>query len=58
MLTEQLAALLALHESVLDWPLVIEAGLAAKDAIVGAGAVTVTVAEAVALPPAPVQVSV
>ncbi len=57
--TPQLVALLALQESVLVWPLVIDVGLAAKDAIVGAGGgVTVTVVVAVAVPPALVHVRV
>ncbi len=57
--SRQDAALLVAQVSVVDWPDVMEAGLAAKEEMTGAaGAVTVTVAEAVALPPGPVQVSV
>jgi hypothetical protein len=59
---EQLVAfVMPLHESVDESPLVIEAGAAPKDPIVGAagaGAETVTVADIVALPPEPVAVSV
>jgi hypothetical protein len=55
---EQLVALVELHVSVEDWPAVIDVGEAVR-VTVGVGAVvTVTVADAVLDPPAPVQVSV
>ena len=56
---EQVVALvIPLHDSVDDCPAVIVVGLAVNDPIVGAAALTVTVAVAVVLPPAPVAVSV
>ena len=57
---EQLVALLELHMSVEDWPVVIDVGVAVR-VMVGVGVdavVTVTLADAVLDPPAPVQVSV
>src|SRR3989440_5690226 len=50
-------ALLTLQDSVEELPIPIVAGLAAKLAIAGAGARTVTVVEDVAIPPAFVAVS-
>jgi hypothetical protein len=52
----QLDAFVELHEMVDDWPLVIVAGLAEMVAV--GAALTVTLALLLALPPAPVQVTV
>lgn len=51
----QLVALDEDQASVEDVPLAMEVGLAASDTV-GSGGSTVTVADALALPPAPVQV--
>jgi hypothetical protein len=51
----QEVAFVELHVSVEDWPLVIEVGLAERDAVGGGTVPTVTVALAVPVPPAPVQ---
>ncbi len=53
----QVVALVDAHVSVALPPLVMELGLTVS-ATVGAGALTDTVADCVALPPGPVQVSV
>ena len=56
---EQLVALVELHVSVEDWPAVIDVGVAVRVTVgVVDAVVTVTLADAVANPPAPVQVSV
>ena len=56
---EQLVALVELHVSVEDWPAVIGVGVAVRVTVGGVDAVvTVTLADAVPDPPAPVQVSV
>ena len=52
----QAVALVDDQVSVEEAPFAIEVGLAASDTV-GAGDATVTAADAVALPPAPVQVS-
>ena len=52
-------ALVETQESVDDWPEVIEVGLAERVAVgTGIGAFIVTVVEALADPPAPVQLTV
>lgn len=53
----QEVALVDVQESEDDWPLYIDDGVAFKSTV-GAGVVTVTLAESEALPPAPVQVKV
>jgi hypothetical protein len=55
---EQLVALVELHVSVEDWPAVIDVGVAVKVTVGVDAVVTVTAADAVFDPPAPVQVSV
>jgi hypothetical protein len=52
------AFVIPLHDSVDDWPLVIVVGLAVNVPILGPAALTVTVADFVALPPDPVAVNV
>ena len=52
------ALVIPLHDSVNEAPAVMVVGLAVNNPIVGAAALTVTVAVAVLLPPAPVAVSV
>ncbi len=42
LLTEQLVALLAFHDSVVDWPLATDAGIAEKELIVGGTAMPLT----------------
>ncbi len=59
LLIEQLVACaIPLHASVEDCPAVIVDGLAENDPMLGAAGSTVTVAVLVAVPPAPVAVSV
>ena len=55
---EQLVALVELHVSVEDWPAVIDVGVAVRVTVGVDAVVTVTAADAVFDPPAPVQVSV
>jgi hypothetical protein len=55
---EQLLALVELHVSVEDWPAVIDVGVAVRVTAGVDAVVTVTLADAVPNPPAPVQVRV
>ena len=55
---EQLVALVELHVSVEDWPAVIDVGVAVRVTVGVDAVVTFTLADAVADPPAPVQVRV
>jgi hypothetical protein len=55
---EQLVALAELHVSVEGWPAVIDVGVAMRVTVGVDAVVTITLADAVADPPAPVQVRV
>ena len=58
LLIETLVTFVVVQVSVDEFPLMIDAGLAVKLLIVGAGSVTVTVTVAVVVPPGPVAVKV